>query len=339
MLRKEIIVVILAAGKGTRMKSNYPKVLHLLGGKTILEYVIETAESIQPKKIILVHNNEKKLFLSKINTSSIQWVMQKQAKGTGHAILLASKYFSDHEDILVLYGDVPFISNESIEKLRFSKQKSNISLLTMQVKEPYGYGRIIRKNRNVVGIIEEEDANDKQKNIKEVYSGIFITTGKNLKKWLKKIKNKNSKYEFYATDIISFAFMDGNCIDTVEPLNDTEILGINNKLQLSILEKILQKKQIKKLMLSGVTLKDPSHFILRGTLLHGTNLEIDTGVVLEGNIVLGDNVKIGVGCIIKNSTIDDGTNIASYTVIEDVKIGKNCIIGPFTHLRKNTFFR
>lgn len=336
MLKKEIIIVILAAGKGTRMKSNYPKTLHFLGGKTILEHVIQTAQSIRPKKIILVYNDHKKFILSKIYNVPIEWVIQKKPQGTGQAILLAIKKISDNEDILVLYGDVPFISVESIKKLQNSKKTSKISLLTIKIKNPDGYGRIVRKKGKVRDVVEEQDATDTQRNIKEIYSGIFIAKSKDLKRWLGKIDNKNQKKEFYATDIISLAYLEGNFIATVEPSNHEEILGINNKLQLSIVEKIFQKKQINKLLLNGVTIKDPSHFILRGTLQHGHNVEIDTGVILEHNVILGDDIKIGPGCIIKNSIIDSQTNIQAYTIIENAKIGKGCIIGPFAHLRSNT---
>ncbi|WAI11804.1 MAG: bifunctional UDP-N-acetylglucosamine diphosphorylase/glucosamine-1-phosphate N-acetyltransferase GlmU [Buchnera aphidicola (Macrosiphum albifrons)] len=336
MFTQDIIVVILAAGKGTRMKSNYPKVLHFLGGKTILEHVVQTAQSIKPKKIILVYGSQKKIVFSNTYNIPIEWVIQKKPQGTGQAILLAIKNISDNENVLVLYGDVPFISLKSIKKLQKSKKKSKISLLTIKIKNPNGYGRILRKKGKVIGIIEEKDATNKQKDIKEVYSGIFIAKRKNLKRWLEKIDKKNKQQEFYATDIVSLAYLEGNLITTVQPLNYEEILGINNKLQLSILENIFQKKQIENLLINGVIIKDPSHFFLRGTLQHGQNIEIDTGVILENHIILGDNVKIGPGCIIRNSIIDSQTNIQAYTIIENAKIGKNCIIGPFAHLRSNT---
>ncbi|QCI15733.1 bifunctional UDP-N-acetylglucosamine diphosphorylase/glucosamine-1-phosphate N-acetyltransferase GlmU [Buchnera aphidicola] len=336
MSKKNTIVIILAAGRGTRMKSNYPKVLHFLGGQTILEHVIQTAQSIQPKKIIIVYNNKKKFFLSQKYNITIEWIIQKKPKGTGHAILLAIKKILNNENILVLYGDMPFISTQSIKKLQYSQKTSTISLLTMKVQNPNGYGRIIRKKEKIIGIIEEKDANFIQKKIKEIYSGVFITNNLDLKRWLGKINNKNKQKEFYATDIISLAHLEGGIIKTVKPLNNQEILGINNKLQLSFLEDILQKKQINILLLSGVTLKDPSHFILRGTLKHGKNIEIDTGVILEKNVILGDNITIGAGCIIRNSIIDSQTDIKAYTIIENAKIGKNCIIGPFSHLRSNT---
>ncbi|QCI16873.1 UDP-N-acetylglucosamine diphosphorylase/glucosamine-1-phosphate N-acetyltransferase [Buchnera aphidicola (Aphis helianthi)] len=336
MLKNKTTVIILAAGKGLRMQSNCPKVLHTLGGKTILEHVLNTAKSIQPKKIILVCTKYIKKILSKNQDFSIEWVIQKQQKGTGDAIIIASKNFSDNENIIVLYGDMPFISNKSIKKLQESKKKSNLSLLTSNIENPEGYGRVFRKNGKVISIIEDKCANSKEKLIKEVYSGTFITNGKDLKRWLLKINQNNINQEIRATDIVYLAYLEGNTIKTVEPSNCKEILGINNQLQLSILEKIVQKEITKNLMIAGIRLKDPYHFNLRGTLKHGKNIEIDTGVILEGNIVLGDDVKIGAGCIIKNSIINNKSQIQEYTIIENVKIGKNCIIGPFCHLRNNT---
>ncbi|CAL4317950.1 bifunctional UDP-N-acetylglucosamine diphosphorylase/glucosamine-1-phosphate N-acetyltransferase GlmU [Buchnera aphidicola] len=336
MLKKEINIVILAAGKGSRMKSNYPKVLHKLGGKTILEHVIKTAKSIKPNKIILVYKDQEKKILSIINNEYVQGVIQKEPKGTGDAILKASKYFSDNDDIIILYGDMPFISEKSIKKLIKYKKKSHITLLTAQIENPDGYGRIFRKNKKIIKIIEDQHANADQKKIKEVYSGTFIANAKDLKGWLNKVQNKNIKKEFYATDIIHFAYLEKKIIKTIQTSNYEEILGINNKLQLSILEKIFQKKQIDDLLLSGVTLKDPYHFILRGVLKHGKNVEIDTGVVLEGKIVLGNDVKIGAGSVIKNSFIGNKSEIKEYTIIENVTVGKKCIVGPFAHLRPKT---
>lgn len=335
MFKQNIIVVILAAGKGTRMQSKYPKVLHYLGGKTILEHVIHTAQSIQPKKIIIVYNNKKKITVPK-NNIPIEWIIQTEQKGTGHAILLAIKNITSNENILVMYGDVPLISSESIKKLQDAKNTSTISLLTMKINNPYGYGRILRTKGKVSGIIEENDANDRQKKIKEIYSGIFIAQSQDLKKWLKKVNNNNKKQEFYATDIIKLAYLDKQYIKTTQPLNEEEILGINDKIQLSNLENIVQKKQIQTLLTNGVILKDSSHFILRGILKHGKNVEIDTAVIIENNVFLGDDVKIGPGCIINNSTIDSYTYVKAYTIIENCKIGKHCIIGPFAHIKSNT---
>lgn len=336
MLKKDTTIIILAAGKGSRMKSNFPKVLHKLGDKTILEHVINTAKSINPKKIILVDNFEKKIISSNIQEKSINYVIQKKQNGTGGAILAASKEFLDDEYIIVLYGDMPFISVESVKQLIKYKKKSKITLLTSYLDNPNGYGRVLRKNKKIISIIEEKNANCYEKKIKEVYSGTFIANAKNLKKWLKKINDKNIQKELYATDIVHIAYLEGANIKSVKTIKTKEILGINNKLQLSILEEILQKEKIKKLLINGITLKNPYNFTIRGNLKHGKNVEIESGVVLEGNIFLGDNIKIGTGCIIKNSFINDNTHIKEYTILDNVQIGKNCIIGPFAHLRPET---
>lgn len=339
MLKNETTIIILAAGKGSRMKSNYPKVLHKLAGKTILEYVLNTAKSIKPKKTILVCTDHIKKILFKTQENSIKWVIQKQQKGTGNAIIVASKYFSDNENVIVLYGDMPFISKESIKKLQQFKKKSKLCLLTSNIKNPEGYGRVIRNKGKVISIIEDKSANNKEKLIQEVYSGTFIATGKDLKRWLLKINKNNVNKEFYATDIVHLAYLEGKTVKTVEPFSSKEILGINNQFQLSILAKIIQKEITKNLMIAGVHLKDPCNFYLRGTLKHGKNVEIDIGVILKGDVILGDNVKIGAGCIIKDSFIDNKSQIREYTIIENVKIGKSCIIGPFCHLRNNTILK
>ncbi|WP_343154279.1 bifunctional UDP-N-acetylglucosamine diphosphorylase/glucosamine-1-phosphate N-acetyltransferase GlmU [Buchnera aphidicola (Aphis aurantii)] len=336
MSKTETTIIILSAGKGSRMKSDCPKVLHKLGGKTILEYVLDTAKSIKPKKIILVCTEKIKKILSKNQNISVEWVIQKKQKGTGDAIIIASKYFSDNDNIIVLYADMPLISNQSINKLKESKKNSNLSLLTSNIKNPDGYGRVYRNKGKVISIIEDRNANNKEKLIKEVYSGTFIANGKDLKRWLYKINKENINQEVYATDIVYLAHLEKNIIHTVEPLNYQEILGVNNQLQLSILEKIIQKKITNNLMIAGIKLKDPYHFSLRGKLKHGKNIEIDTGVILEGKVILGNNVKIGTGCIIKNSVINNHSYIKEYTIIENVQIGENCTIGPFCHLRNNT---
>ncbi|XBC40788.1 MAG: bifunctional UDP-N-acetylglucosamine diphosphorylase/glucosamine-1-phosphate N-acetyltransferase GlmU [Buchnera aphidicola (Nurudea yanoniella)] len=336
MLEKNIHVIILAAGKGTRMHSNYPKVLHILGDKPILQHVVDLAKSIHSKNIYLIYGSQYKLFKSIIIDPNLIWIQQKKILGTGNAIHQLTSIMQDDENYLVLYGDMPLISKKSINKLILSKKKSSISLLTTQLENSNDFGKIIRKNGKITQIIEFHDATKEQLKISEINSGIFITTGKNLKNWTKKIKNKNKKREYYITDIIQIAYKNKNIINSVSAIHKDEIKGINNKLQLSIAEKIYQQKKIKNLLLSGVTLHNPENFNIRGTLKAGKNIEIDTGVILEGKVILGKFVKIGPGCIIKNSTIGNNCYIKAYTIIEETIIKNNCVIGPFSHLRNGT---
>ncbi|WP_422667500.1 sugar phosphate nucleotidyltransferase [Buchnera aphidicola] len=236
-MNKEMSIIILAAGKGTRMESNCPKLLHKLGNKTILQYVIETAQKINKRKIFLICNQKILPISSCIKDHSIEWILQNKPLGTGDAVKQAEKKILDNEDILVLSGDVPLISKKTIERLRQYKKQHKIILLTMKINKPYGYGRILRKNGKIIKIIEDNELNINEKKIKEIYSGIFIVNGIDLKKWIQKINNNNLKKEYYITDIISFAVQEGCFIPTVQPYKDQEILGINNQSQLSFLEK------------------------------------------------------------------------------------------------------
>ncbi|XBC44400.1 MAG: bifunctional UDP-N-acetylglucosamine diphosphorylase/glucosamine-1-phosphate N-acetyltransferase GlmU [Buchnera aphidicola (Schlechtendalia peitan)] len=336
MLEKKLNIIILAAGKGTRMCSNYPKVLHLLGNKPILQHVINLANSICAKKIYLIYSYQYKLFKSIITDNNLIWIKQKKILGTGNAIFQILNILKNNENYLILYGDMPLISKKSIEKLITSYKKSSISLLTAKVNDPQNYGRIIRKKGKITKIIECIDTNEEQLHIHEINSGIFITTGKNLKTWTKKITNKNKKREYYITDIVHFACQNKHVIHSVTPINNFEITGINNKLQLSIAEQLYQIQKTNNLILSGVIIHNPLNFSLRGTLKHGKNIEIDNGVILEGSVILGNSVKIGPGCIIKNSIIGNNCYIKAYTIIETAIISENCIIGPFSHLRNKT---
>ncbi|MXP56747.1 bifunctional UDP-N-acetylglucosamine diphosphorylase/glucosamine-1-phosphate N-acetyltransferase GlmU [Pantoea sp. Mhis] len=329
-------VVILAAGRGSRARSDLPKVLHTLAGKPIIQHVIDTAKSLCVQKIYLVYGYGGDLLKSMLANNPIKWVLQKEQLGTGHATQQAAYYFSDNEDILILYGDVPLISQETLQHLCKIKPNNGISLLTAILKDPTDYGRIIRNNGIVTSIKEQKDASVEQIKIQEINTGILIANGGDLKRWLSQIDNKNSKKEFYITDIINIAYLEGRMIKTIQPSRISEIYGVNNLLQLVSLEKIYQHEQAEKLLLAGVLIRDPSRFNLYGTLKHGNNVEIDINVIIEGDVTLGNHVKIGTGCIIKNSMIADNCQINPYTVIEDSHLGIACIVGPFAHLRSNT---
>ncbi|AAO26772.1 UDP-N-acetylglucosamine pyrophosphorylase [Buchnera aphidicola str. Bp (Baizongia pistaciae)] len=332
-------IIILAAGKGTRMQFDHPKLLHLLGGKPILEHVINLAQSLCPKTITVIYNKQYKKFKIKNKNNSITWIKQKKILGTGNAISQIINNYKDHENILILYGDVPLISKNSIQKMLLKKKNSTITLLTAKLNNPEEYGRIIRKNKKIVKIIEYKDATDEQLNIKEVNSGILIVSSTNLKKWIFQIHAKNNQNEYYITDIISLANKDNHKINSVRPEKNDEIQGINNLLQLVRAEKIYQKQQAKLLLLSGIMIYNPSNFSLRGTLKHGKNIKIDHGVILEGSVKIGNSVIIEPGCIIKNSTIGNNCTIKAYSIIEKTIISNKCIVGPFTHLQHGTVLK
>lgn len=326
-------VVILAAGKGTRMYSDLPKVLHLLAGKPMVQHVIDAAKALNAQQVNLVYGHGGDLLKSTLDDISLNWVLQAEQLGTGHAMQQASPHFADDEDILMLYGDVPLISVDTLRRLQAAKPEGGIGLLTVILDNPTGYGRIIREGGNVVGIVEQKDAAPEQLSISEINTGILIANGADLKRWLSKLTNNNAQGEYYITDIIALAHQEGRHIEAVHPARTTETDGVNNRLQLATLERVYQAEQAEKLLLAGVMLLDPARFDLRGTLEHGRDVVIDTNVIIEGHVTLGNRVKIGSGCVIKNSTIADDSIISPYTVIEDAQLAEACTVGPFARLR------
>lgn len=330
-----INILILAAGNSTRMKSSIPKMLHKLSGKFILQYVINIAKKINKKNIFIIYSNN--LVKKTINDKNINWIRQIETLGTGNAIKESIKKIKNKKNkILILYGDVPLISIKTIKKLISNISNKTIKLITAKLDNPYGYGRIVRKENNVIKIVEQNNATIEELKIKEVNSGIFITDIKYLKKWIKQINLNNTKKEYLITDIIHIAYKEKFKIITVQPKNKIEIMGINNKLELYNLEKKQQKEKLKKMILSGVIIKDIKNCYIRGKIKYGKNLVIDSNVIIEGKVTLGDNITIGTGCIIKNSIIKNKCEIKPYSILEDVILYENCSIGPFTHLRPGT---
>ncbi|ATG15608.1 bifunctional UDP-N-acetylglucosamine diphosphorylase/glucosamine-1-phosphate N-acetyltransferase GlmU [Providencia alcalifaciens] len=326
-------VVILAAGKGTRMYSDLPKVLHLLAGKPMVQHVIDTAKSIGASDIHLVYGHGGDLLKEKLGEQNLNWVLQAEQLGTGHAMQQAAPHFQDDEDIVMLYGDVPLIAKDTLQRLVEAKPEGGIGLLTVILDNPAGYGRIIRENGEVVGIIEQKDANEEQRKIQEINTGIMVASGKDFKRWLSQLNNNNAQGEYYITDIIALAHKEGNKIATVHPSHLSEMEGVNNRLQLAALERIYQKEQAEKLLLAGVMLIDPARFDIRGTLTHGRDVVIDTNVIIEGNVTLGNNVQIQTGCVLKNCVIGDNSIISPYSVIENSELSTECTVGPFARLR------
>ncbi|OCQ54512.1 Bifunctional protein GlmU [Photorhabdus australis subsp. thailandensis] len=326
-------VVILAAGKGTRMYSDLPKVLHLLAGKPMVQHVIDTAMALGAKNVHLVYGHGGDLMKQTLSEQKLNWVLQEEQLGTGHAMLRAAPHFTDDEDILMLYGDVPLIGTDTLERLLAAKPEGGIGLLTAILDNPTGYGRIIRENGDVTGIIEQKDATEEQRKINEINTGILVTNGGDLKRWLSQLDNNNAQGEYYITDVIALAHKEGRKIEAVHPRRLSEMEGVNNRLQLSALERIYQSEQAEKLLLAGVMLLDPTRFDLRGTLTHGRDVVIDTNVIIEGSVILGNNVQIGTGCVLKNCIIGDDSILSPYTVIADSEMGVGCTVGPFARLR------
>ena len=336
MTTQALSVVILAAGKGTRMYSDLPKVLHPIAGKPMVKHVIDTAKQLGAHNIHLVYGHGGDLMQQRLANEPVNWVLQTEQLGTGHAMQQAAPFFADDENILMLYGDAPLITKATLEKLIAAKPDKGIALLTVVLDNPTGYGRILRKNGNVVGIVEQKDANAEQLKIQEVNTGVMVSDGASFKKWLTQLDNNNAQGEYYMTDVIALANRDGCQVAAVQAADLMEVEGANNRLQLVALEQYFQQKQARELLLAGVMLLDPNSFKLRGELTHGKDVEIDMNVILKGKVRLGNRVKIGAGCVLTNCDIGDDVEIKPYSVLEDTSVGANAAIGPFSRLRPGT---
>lgn len=332
----QLSVVILAAGKGTRMYSDLPKVLHPIAGKPMVKHVIDTVKALEAKQIHLIYGHGGDLMQQRLATEPVNWVLQAEQLGTGHAMQQAAPFFADDENILMLYGDGPLITQATLEKLIAAKPDNGIALLTVVLENPTGYGRIIRENGSVVAIVEQKDANPEQLKIKEINTGVMVASGASFKKWLAQLNNNNAQGEYYITDVIAMANREGYKVEAVQAADLMEVEGANNRLQLAALERYYQKTQAEKLLLAGVSIIDPARFDLRGSVTHGKDVEIDVNVILEGEIKLGHRVKIGAGSVLKNCEIGDDVEIKPYSVIEDTVIGNQAKIGPFSRLRPGT---
>lgn len=330
-------IIILAAGKGTRMKSQLPKVLHKVGGKPMVEHLIERATDLQVQSPMVVYGHAGEQLKKALAHHTITWVEQSQQLGTGHAVLQALPHVDDKVTYLILVGDAPLIRQSTLEALTKASKNSGIAVLSVYLDNPFGYGRIVRHADGYVKrIVEQKDAGEEEQKINEINSGVFAIRGDLLKSLLPKIDNNNSQKEYYLTDIVALANAAGHPV-AGHVINDIEeVLGCNNKVQLAQLERIYQYRQAKALMLGGVTLADPQRLDIRGHLNVGEDSFIDVNCVFEGQVNVGENVTIESHCVIKNTTIGANTHIKSHTVIEDSLIGNFVDIGPFARIRPKT---
>lgn len=327
-------VVILAAGKGTRMRSDLPKVLHKVANKPMVEHVIDTARSLKPQAINLIYGHGGEQLKNAIAGDDLTWVEQREQLGTGHAVQQVIPHLKQNEKVIILYGDVPLLTESTLIKLVTASADTDLGLLTMTLDDPSGYGRIVRnERRSVTGIVEQKDANAGQLAINEVNTGIMMANSDQLKAWLEQLSNDNAQQEYYLTDIVAMAAHDGVNIATAQPDKAQEVEGANNRQQLATLERALQKRQAEELMTQGATLIDPARFDCRGNLTVGSDVTIDINAVFEGDVVLGDRVMIEPNCVIRDAVIGDDTIIRAHSHIEGAKIAKHCKVGPFARLR------
>jgi len=330
----ELHLVILAAGKGTRMRSALPKVLHKVASKSMVEHVIDAASQLDNvKSTQLVYGHGGELMQQALAHREVSWALQAQQLGTGHAVAQAMPELPDDGKALILYGDVPLIKTATLNRLIAAQPLGGIGLLTVELDDPTGYGRIVREKGAVVGIVEQKDANEQQLLITEVNTGILVADVKDLKRWLSNLSNDNAQQEYYLTDIIAMAHQQGKQVVAANPESAVEVEGVNNKLQLAQIERAFQWQQAQDLMVAGATLRDPARLDIRGQLIVGQDVEIDINLIVQGNVSLGNNVKIGANCILINSSIGDNSEIKPNSIVENSTIGDHCSVGPFARLR------
>jgi bifunctional UDP-N-acetylglucosamine pyrophosphorylase/glucosamine-1-phosphate N-acetyltransferase len=331
-------IVILAAGKGTRMYSDRPKVLHALAGKPLVQHVLDCAAALGPQQVCVVYGHGGEAVPRAMAQYGANFVLQEPQLGTGHAVQQALPHLHDGSRTLVLYGDVPLIQNSTLHQMQ--QAGDGLVLLTVNLHNPTGYGRIVRNAEgDVQSIVEEKDATPELREISEVNTGILLAPTQKLREWLAKLKNHNAQGEYYLTDVVAMAVQDGVAVHTVQPAHGWEVEGINSKTQLAALERTWQQAQAAVLLAQGVTLADPARLDVRGKLECGRDVEIDVGCVFEGEVHLGNGVRIGAYSVIRDTRIAAGSHIEPFSHLDSAEIGANCRIGPYARIRPGTRLR
>ena len=329
-------VVILAAGMGKRMQSDLPKVLHALAGKPLLSHVIDTARQLSPSRCCVVYGHGGDKVPTQLAADDLQFVLQEPQLGTGHAVMQAVSKLNEDQPTLVLYGDVPLTTVATLRILTDKAGNDKLAILTIAMDDPTGYGRIVREQNKIVRIVEQKDATDLERQIREVNTGILVAPTRQLKNWLSRLSNHNAQGEYYLTDIIALAVKDNVVIESTQPSHAWETLGVNSKVQLAELERVHQLNLAHQLLEQGVTLADPARIDIRGELHCARDVSIDIGCVFEGQVHIGQGVSIGAYCVVKNSHIADNANIKPFTHIDEARVGSDSQIGPYARLRPGT---
>ena len=331
-----LAVVILAAGKGTRMKSAMPKVLHPIAGRPMAQHVVDAAAALSPANTVVVYGHGGDQVRAAVTGERLQWAEQAEQLGTGHAVAQALPHLNE-DVVLVLYGDVPLIRPDTLRDFVARVTDRTLALMTLELDDPAGYGRIVRDEQGqVTRIVEQKDASDEQKRIREINTGILACSRRFLNDSLPKLSNRNAQGEYYLTDLIAMAVDAGMEVVTEQPAHAWEVDGVNDRVQLARLERVYQRVRAEALMRDGVTLLDPARLDIRGQVTTGTDVTIDVNVVLEGRVTLGEGVRIGPNCVIRDASIGAGTVVEANSVIDGAEVGEDCNVGPFARLRPGT---
>ncbi len=333
-------IVVLAAGQGTRMNSDLPKVLQPLAGRPLLDHVLDCTEALDADEVYVVYGYGGEQVQSVLSHRKVHWVLQEEQLGTGHALMQAMPHIDEDHAVLVLYGDVPLVNPDTLHCLVAPAHERCLAILSVEQADPSGYGRVVRDGAgNVLQIVEDKDASDMELAIQEVNTGLLAGPAKLLAGWLRELDNNNAQGEYYLTDVVASAVRDEVPIEAVIAPSAEEVLGVNDKIQLAQVEAAYRRQQAHKLMEHGVTVVDPARLDVRGIITHGQDVYIDVNCVFEGRVELGDGVRIGPNAFIRESRLGAGTEILPNTVVDTADIGKNCTIGPFARIRPETVLR
>ena len=330
-------VIILAAGQGKRMKSDLPKVLQPLAGRALLSHVITAAAKLSPSSVHVVYGHGGEQVRAALSAEQVSWVLQAEQKGTGHAVMQAMPEIPASDQVLVLYGDVPLVRAETLSALVAAADDKTLSILSVRLPDPTGYGRVLRDNAgSVYRIVEQKDATRKELAVNEVNTGLLCAPAGALAGWLSNLKNDNAQGEYYLTDIVASAVRQGFKVNAIAAPTIPEVLGINDKVQLAEVEAEYRRQRAHELMIAGVTLTDPGRIDIRGEVTVGRDVTIEPNVMLSGRVVLGNRVRIGAGCVLSDVEIGDDTEVHPYCVLAEAKVGSNCVVGPYARLRPGT---
>jgi bifunctional UDP-N-acetylglucosamine pyrophosphorylase/glucosamine-1-phosphate N-acetyltransferase len=330
-------IVVLAAGQGKRMRSQLPKILHRLAGRPLLAHVLATARSLEPKRIVVVHGHGAEQVRAAFSDAALDWVLQAEQLGTGHAVQQAMPRISPDAEVLILYADVPLVRGDTLRRL-VDAARDGVAVLTADMPDPSGYGRIVRSSAggNIARIVEHKDASPEILAIQEINAGFMAMSARQLSGWLGKLTNRNAQKEYYLTDVVTLAVGEGLAVRAVKAADRSEVAGVNSKRELAELERCYQQKQAERLLEDAVTLADPARIDVRGELRCGTDVSIDVNCVFEGNVSLADGVRIGPNCVLRNVSIGPGTEVLPFCHLEDSEVGARCRLGPFARLRPGT---